>query len=132
MAAFREDEVEMDKVDFMERRDKDEDRRNDGKRYSGLLSYQEYNKRKAHCEETMDMQEYMRKKAAEFVDKDTREREAAEEARKERLAKKKEALQAELSSKEEKKNKNNGLKQIGLNRLQIAPPVNLSSLVRFA
>jgi hypothetical protein len=41
---------------MVRRIDKAEDHRNDGKHYAGLLSRGEYNKRKAHVEDTVDMQ----------------------------------------------------------------------------
>jgi hypothetical protein len=48
--------VQMETVEMVRRIDKAEDHRNDGKHYAGLLSRGEYNKRKAHVEDTVDMQ----------------------------------------------------------------------------
>jgi hypothetical protein len=48
--------VQMETVQMVTRNDKAEDHRNDGKHYAGLLSRGEYNKRKAHVEDTVDMQ----------------------------------------------------------------------------
>mmetsp|Transcript_28125 Transcript_28125/g.38883 ORF Transcript_28125/g.38883 Transcript_28125/m.38883 type:complete len:141 (+) Transcript_28125:111-533(+) len=92
------DSIEMETVGFTDRRDKDEDRRNDGNVYKGLLSNKEYNKRKAKVEETMDMQAYRFRKANEIIAKDDAKRQEDDEARKERMERKRAALQAELRS----------------------------------
>mmetsp|Transcript_7857 Transcript_7857/g.13564 ORF Transcript_7857/g.13564 Transcript_7857/m.13564 type:complete len:167 (+) Transcript_7857:266-766(+) len=90
--------VEMEKVDFTSRIDKIEDRKNDGNKYKGLLSSEEYNRRRQHVNATTDERDYARKKAGAIFEKEEKKKAKEEEARLERLATKKNALQAELNS----------------------------------
>mmetsp|Transcript_26266 Transcript_26266/g.31863 ORF Transcript_26266/g.31863 Transcript_26266/m.31863 type:complete len:142 (+) Transcript_26266:176-601(+) len=96
-------QVEMEAVNFTARVDKTEDRKNDGNTYKGLLDYKEYTRRAQHMEDTKDKEAFMRKKAAEIVDKDMAARKKEEDERKARMARKKDAIQAQMADKEASK-----------------------------
>eukprot|EP00976_Prorocentrum_cordatum_P016962 341690-Prorocentrum_minimum.AAC.2 len=71
----------MEKVDFTARIDRHEDRKNDGNKYAGLLSSEEYNRRRQHVIATTDERDYARKKAATILEKEDKKRLKDEEAR---------------------------------------------------
>eukprot|EP00899_Mesostigma_viride_P023934 jgi/Mesvir1/4725/Mv11593-RA.1 len=85
--------VEMDKIDFQNKQDMNEDRRNDGTHYAGLMTTEEYANRRKALQTSADVDtDKLRKEARKLVDLDRAAGERAAKERQEREKKKKEAL----------------------------------------
>ena len=93
--------IELERTEFTARQDTVEAKVQDGARYQGLLSREDYDKRKQRLGESLraetDPEAYRREKLREAVEREDRARREADDARRRREEARKEKLRAELA-----------------------------------
>ena len=93
--------IELERTEFTARQDTVEAKVQDGARYQGLLSREDYDKRMQRLGESLraetDPEAYRREKLREAIEREDRARREADDARRRREEARKEKLRAELA-----------------------------------
>ena len=93
--------IELERTEFTARQDTVEAKVQDGARYQGLLSREDYDKRKQRLGESLraetDPEAYRREKLREAIEREDKARREADDARRRREEARKEKLRAELA-----------------------------------
>ena len=93
--------IELERTEFTARQDTVEAKVQDGARYQGLLSREDYDKRKQRLGESLraetDPEAYRREKLREAIEREDRARREADDARRRREEARKEKLRADLA-----------------------------------
>lgn len=93
--------IELERTEFTARRDTVEAKVQDGTRYQGLLSREDYDKRKQRLGESLraetDPEAYRREKLREAIEREDKAKQEADDALKRREEARKEKLRAELA-----------------------------------
>ena len=93
--------IELERTEFTARQDTVEAKVQDGTRYQGLLSREDYDKRKQRLGESLraetDPEAYRREKLREAIEREDKARREADDARRRREEARKEKLRAELA-----------------------------------